>query len=106
MLDGQLMPQQMALIQSLSYQTAIASVCDGFVLDDEKFVAAFGRLAHEKAAEMSEEQKEYYDRHLLVVYGVLVGGDLAEIGDNPGEACGHAATLRADAELVEDLVFE
>jgi hypothetical protein len=106
MLDGQLTEQQIALLQSLAYQTAIASVCEGIVLDDEKFIAAFGRLAHEKEAEMSAEQKEYYNRHLLVVYGVMVGGDLADVAANPGEACGHAATIKADAAMLDDLVWE
>lgn len=106
LLEDKLTDHQFAGLQILAHQAAISSVCVGFELDDEKFMAKFSELAHESEAEMTAEQKQYFEQHLLVVYGILIGGELATAAENPGETCHEAAEARADPEFAEDVVWK
>ena len=90
LLEDALTPDQTTTLQLLAYQSAIANVCEGFDIDDAKFSAAFGTLAPVDAAKMSDAQKTYHDQHVLVVFGVLVGGEFGAIGDDPSVACDQA----------------
>ena len=78
----------------------------GFQLDDKKFVAAFEKLAPADAAKMSDAQKAYFDKHLLVIYGVLMGGELAAMAGDVSAACAQAAEFQADPEVAEIIVWK
>ncbi|WP_127595385.1 hypothetical protein [Nitratireductor alexandrii] len=105
LLEDKLTDDQFTGLQLLAHQAAIASVCVGFELDETRFLEKFGALAHESEAEMSDEQKQYFERHLLVVYGILIGGELATAAEDPGETCHEAAEARADPEFAEEQVW-
>jgi|GEM_PF-2963706 hypothetical protein len=106
LLEGALTPEQTATLQVLANQAAIAAVCEGFVLDDAKFQSAFEKLAPVDADKMTDEQKKYHDGHILVIYGVLVGGELAAMADDDGEACAVAAEAKADPDFADDMVWK
>lgn len=106
MLEGALNAEQTTTLQLLAHQAAIAASCDGFTLDDAKVAKAFDTLAHVDGDKLTAAQKDYHDKHLLVVYGVLVGGELAALSDNVGKACAAAAETRADPEFAAELVWQ
>lgn len=106
MVEGALTPDQVTQLQLIAYQAAIADVCEGFDIDGDKFAAAFETLAPVDAAKMSDAQKDYHDKHLLVIFGVLVGGELGGIAEDPAGACAQAAKDQADAELAPALVWQ
>ena len=105
LLEGALTPEQTTRLQLIAYQSAIADVCEGFDLDDAKFAAAFETLAPVDAAKMSDAQKAYHDQHILVIFGVLVGGELGAMAEDPAGACEQAAKVKADAETASELVW-
>ncbi len=106
MLENALTPDQVTVLQLVAHQAAVAAACDGFNLDEAKFTKAFDKLAPADAAKMTDAQKAYHDKHLLVIYGVLLGGDLAAMSDDVGAACANAAEFRADPEMAEILVWQ
>ncbi len=106
MLENALTPKQVTTLQLISHQAAIAAACEGFNLDEAKFTKSFDKLAPADAAKMTDAQKAYHDKHLLVIYGMLLGGDLAAMSDDVSAACANAAEFRADPEMAEILVWE
>ena len=106
MIDGLLNDAQIGHVQSLAYQAAVASSCEGFVIDAAKFGSAFEKLVHESEEDMTDEQKTYFEQHLLFVYGVFVGGELAHVAEDPGMACAMAMEAKADPEAADMLVWE
>lgn len=106
MADRLVSKQQFSQLSSIAHQAAIASVCDGFVLDEAKFSKQFEAVMVGDGEERTDEQKSYVQQHMLVVYGVLVGGSLAEIADDAGAACTAAETSKADTEFVEASVWQ
>lgn len=106
MLEGALSPEQITTLQLTAYQVAIASSCEGFQLDPAKFEKVFGTLAPEDAAKMTDEQRAYFDKHLLVIYGVLVGGELAAMQDDISKGCAEAAATRSDPAMADELVWQ
>jgi hypothetical protein len=105
LLENALSPDQTTTLQLVAYQAAIADACTGFQLDDKKFVAAFEKLAPADAAKMSDAQKAYFDKHLLVIYGVLMGGELAAMAGDVSAACAQAAELQADPEMKDIIIW-
>ena len=97
--DGQLSLEQEAHLNVIAYQSAVSAVCGGFVVDDAKFSKAFEKLDHIEAASMSEDEKRYHERHLMVVFGVAVGAFLADAASHEGEFCVDAEELRKDADF-------
>lgn len=91
-------PAQLNTLHIIAHQAAVAAVCSGFTLDEAKFTAAFGKLAPEGEAELTPEQKQYFERHLLVAYGAAFGGFLAEAATNTGGYCADAADESKDPE--------
>ena len=77
LVDDTLTAEQVVQMKLIAHQAAVAASCDGFKLSEEKFVAAFSKLAHMQEAGMNDAEKTYFVRHLLVTYGVLLGGALA-----------------------------
>jgi hypothetical protein len=106
MLEGALTGPQIAKLQFVAHQAAIAAVCEGFVLDPAKVTAAFDALAPADAAKMTDAQKEYHDGHILVIYGVLVGGEIAAMADDDGTNCAAAAETKSDPEFADELVWQ
>jgi hypothetical protein len=106
LLESALTPDQITTLELVAYQAAIASACDGFVLDPAKVEKAFATLAPADAAKMTDAQKAYHDQHLLVIYGILVGGELADIGNDISGACEKAGAAKADADFAEAIVWE
>jgi hypothetical protein len=106
MLEGSLTPPQIAKLQFVAHQAAIAAVCEGFVLDPAKVTAAFEALAPTDADKMNDAQKEYHDGHVLVIYGVLVGGEIAAMADDDGANCAAAADTKSDPEFADELVWQ
>lgn len=106
LIEGALTPEQTTKLQLIAYQSAIANVCEGFNIDAARFATAFEALAPVDAAKMSDDQRAYHDKHILVIFGVLVGGELSAIGDDPAAACEQAAADKADAELAPELIWQ
>lgn len=103
LLEGALDEKQTADLQVLAHQAAIAAVCDGFTLDDKKMEKAFEGLAPANADKLTAEQKDYHDKHLLVIYGILVGGELTAMTEG---ACELAAESKADPDFAEVMVWQ
>ncbi|WP_077962529.1 hypothetical protein [Ensifer adhaerens] len=103
LLEGALNTEQIATLQLIAHQAAIAAVCDGFVLDDKKVSKAFEGLAPAGADKLTAEQKDYHEKHLLVIYGILVGGELTAMSDG---ACKLAADSKADPDFAKEMVWQ
>ncbi len=105
-IDGKLTPEQFVQLKLMAHQAAVAAVCEDFKLSEKKFVAAFGQLAHEQEGEMTDAEKQYYERHLLVSYGTLLGGEVARAAPDPSGFCEAAREERKDPELAEHNLWE
>ena len=55
-------------------------------------------MKHDSEADMTAEQKEYYQNHLTFNYGVAVGLFLAEGSLDPAGFCAEATTQRNDPD--------
>lgn len=106
MLEGALTEQQADALQLIAYQVAAAATCDGVDLDPAKFEAAFATLTPIGADKMTDPQKAYFDKHLLVVYGVMVGGALAMFSDDTAAKCDIARAAKADPEMTKSMVWK
>lgn len=106
LLDGILTPAQTAQFNLLAYQVAVGNVCQGFVVDQNKFIKQFQSLTIQHDQKASTEQKDYHDKHLLTVFGIMVGGEMAALGDNLKDGCAHAQQLKTDPETAKDLVWQ
>ena len=106
LVDDKLTPGQVVQMKLIAHQAAVAATCDGFTLSEEKFVAAFSKLAHVQEADMSAEEKTYFERHLMVTYGVMLGGALAVAAPDPAGFCADAEEERGDPEFAAMSVWE
>lgn len=106
MLEGALTEEQADSLQLIAYQVAAAAACDGVDLDPAKFEAAFATLTPIGADKMTDPQKAYFDKHLLVVYGVMVGGALAIFSDDTAAKCDIARAAKADPAMTKNLVWK
>ncbi|YBV95028.1 hypothetical protein M1D80_03320 (plasmid) [Phyllobacteriaceae bacterium JZ32] len=106
LLDGILTKDQTVTLQLLAHQTAIANVCNGFTVDDGKFQKSFDTLAASNSDKMSDVQKDYFDKHLLVSFGILVGGEMAAIGKDPAGACKAAAEEKSNKDFANVMVWK
>lgn len=106
LLENALAPEQITTLQLVAHQAAIAAACDGFALDQAKFTKIFDQLAPRDAAKMSDAQKAYHDKHVLVIYGILVGGELAAMSEDLSGACAAAKDAKADPDMADVLVWE
>lgn len=104
--DDKLTPGQVVKMKIIAHQAAVAATCDDFTISEEKFLSAFSELAHEQEDEMSEAEKDYFERHLLVTYGVMVGGALAVAAPDPAGFCEDAAVDRAETDIDKMSVWE
>ena len=104
-IDHNLTDAQIVQLKLIAHQVAVASTCEEFELDEEKFIAAFDTMAHAKEAGMNEEEKQYFERHLLVSYGVMIGGALATAALDPSGYCENAETELAEAEPGDENVW-
>ena len=98
-IDEKLTPEQSRELVIIAGQAAAASICDGIELDEVKFKAAFAKLAHASEAKMSEEEKGYFEKHLMLVYGIAIGGFLADASADTGAYCAAAEAERKEPEF-------
>lgn len=105
-IDGKLTAEQATRLKMIAHQAAVASTCDDFELDEARFLEAFSMLAHEQEAEMSDAEKQYFERHLMVTYGVMVGGALSVAGLDPAGYCEAAESERAEAGDSDWMVWQ
>lgn len=105
MLDGALTPDQITKLNLLAHQVAIANACTDFKVDETKFTDAFETLKLPENAKATDVQQDYHGKHLLVVFGVLVGAELAAIGKDTGIACDHAREAKNDPEFAKTTVW-
>jgi hypothetical protein len=98
LLDGILSPAQHSEMNVLAYSSAVAGLCDGVSLDPDKFSKGMMTLEHEDKANMSVEEKEYFESHLTFSYGVAVGLYLAEGAMDQAGFCAAALAQRDDPE--------
>ena len=98
LIDGVLSPAQRSEMNSLAFSAAVASLCEGFDLNRDKFTTGMKTLEHENKAEMSAEQIDYFETHLTFNYGVAVGLYLAEGSLDQAGFCAEAAAHRNDPE--------
>ena len=94
-----LTPEQRSLMLQLAYDTAAANVCDGLFLNRDLVEQGFAGLTHTDAGTMSEEELTYYQRHLLVNYGVQIGIMLAEFSADEAAACADVMASLNDADV-------
>lgn len=106
LLNGILSPEQITTLNLLAHQVAVANACKGFEVDDKKFVDQFQTLTLDKDAKASAEQKDKHDKHLSVVYGVLVGGELASIANDEASACDAAQKEKENPEFKDVSVWK
>ncbi len=97
-LKQSLAPEQLASLHLAAYSAAAASACGDIELDDAKFTKHFERLAHKAEARMSPEQKTYFERQLMLAYGVAIGAFLAEAGQSPDAFCDEAKAFKAQSQ--------
>ncbi|MBC2885155.1 hypothetical protein H7Q97_07035 [Ochrobactrum sp. CM-21-5] len=105
MLDGMLAPEQITKLNLLAHQVAIADACTNFKIDQIRFTDAFQTLKLPEDLNATDVQRDHHDKHLLVVFGVLVGGELAAIGRNAGAACDQASKAKTDPEFAKSTVW-
>lgn len=106
LLEGALTPTQATKLQLIAHQAAIAASCDGITLDDAKVSKAFEELKPENEAQLKPEQIDYHEKHILVIYGILIGGELAAISDDVSDACAQAAKTKVDADFATQNVWQ
>jgi hypothetical protein len=92
-------PQRTALNQ-LAYHAAAANICEDLVLDRAKFSSGLAALEHADIVSLSDAELEYYQRHLMVNFGVAVGIMLAEHADNAAAFCEDAHAHMNDPDAV------
>jgi hypothetical protein len=97
-LKQSLAPEQLASLHLAAYSAAAASACGDLDLDEAKFTKHFERLAHKAEARMSPEQKVYFERQLMLAYGVAIGAFLAEAGQSPDTFCDGAKAFKAESQ--------
>jgi hypothetical protein len=98
LIDGVMSAAQRSELNTVAFSAAVASLCDGFSLDRDKFMKAMEFLKHEDMVSMSPEEVAYYEHHLMFNYGVAVGLYLAEGSlDQPG-FCAEAMAHHNDPE--------
>ena len=102
--DQKLSPDQTTQLIVIAHQAATASACEGFELDEEKFKGAFAKLAHASEAGMSADEKSYFEKHVMMAYGVAIGGFLADAAANTSAYCDDADEERKspDFQAVSD----
>ncbi len=106
LVDDKLTDEQVTTLRLIAHQAAVSAVCVGFIIDENKFSQAFGTLVHPADTEMSDAEKAYFDQHVLVIYGIMVGGALSSAAHDVSGFCAHAEEERADSELAGDLLWK
>jgi hypothetical protein len=97
--DGTLAPRQHARLNDLAHAAAVDSLCEGFNLDEAKFIAEFEQLAPDEIDSMSAEEVDYFEQHLLVNYGLVTGLFMAEGALDQAGFCEAAEEHRNDPEV-------
>jgi hypothetical protein len=84
----------------LAKQKALATACDEFTIEEEKYRAAMAVALEDVTKLTAESDANPALRKVLFGYGILLGGELAISAYNPASYCAAGHDLRA--ELAED----
>ena len=55
---------------------------------------------------LKPKQLDYYEKHVLLIYGILIGGELAAISEDMSDACAQAIRAKADPNFAADNVWQ
>ena len=96
--DGTLTPRQHVRLNDIAHAAAVDALCDGFNLDANKFKAEFAELEPDDKDNMSADEIDYFQKHLLVNYGLVAGLFMAEGALDQEGFCKAAEEDRNDPE--------
>lgn len=94
-----LTPQQTAKINNLAYQAAVTRICDGFELNEDRFMAALADATAKSDDKLPDEALVARHNFLLIDLGMRVGVFIAEGAANKDSFCSSASELKAQSEL-------
>lgn len=92
--QGYLTDEQQKTIQELAFATAASEVCEGFAVDQTKFVDSFKIFADEKFNALSADDQRQQERKILVLYGIATGLFSAEGLITKKDFCTAAESVR------------
>jgi hypothetical protein len=96
--EGILTPKQSAQLNNLAYAAAVARVCDGFTLDQKKFMEGLSAAVEPSVEELTEEQHIERGTAILIDLGMRVGIFMAEGNGDKADFCKEAAESKSDTE--------
>jgi hypothetical protein len=99
--EGLLDPAQVAGINSLAFESAVARLCEGFMLDDKKYAASVSKFVT-GGATLSEEEELQHLSAVMFTLGTAHGLFLAEGATKREEFCASATEQKADNEAVHN----
>ncbi len=94
-----LTPRQTAKVNNLAYQAAVTRICEGFDINEERFMSALADATTMPDAKLSNEALVARHNFLLVDLGMRVGVFIAEGAFNATSFCASAQELKAQSEL-------
>ena len=94
-----LTPQQTAKVNNLAYQAAVTRICEGFDLNEDRFMAALADATAKSDDKLPEDALVARHNFLLVDLGMRVGVFIAEGAVNKDSFCANAAELKAQSEM-------
>lgn len=98
-LEGVLTPQQLAVLNTLAYQAAVARVCDGFKLDQAKYAKGVNDIVLSNDDKLDDEQKLARHTNIILTLGTTYGLFLAEGNAKKDSFCTGAAGAKKDAQF-------
>lgn len=97
--EGILTPKQSAQLNNLAYGAAVARVCDGFTLDQKKFMTGLSEAVEPSVEGLTEEQHVERGTAILIDLGMRVGVFIAEGNEDKDDFCKSATEAKADTEV-------
>ncbi len=97
--EGILTPKQSAQLNNLAYGAAVARVCDGFTIDQKKFMTGLSEAVAPSAEGLTEEQHVERGTAILIDLGMRVGIFMAEGNEEKDDFCKAATESKADTEV-------
>jgi hypothetical protein len=94
-----LTPQQAAKVNNLAYQAAVTRICDGFDIDEARFMTALEDATSKSGDKLSDDALVARHNFLLVDLGMRVGVFVAEGAANQSSFCSNAREIKAQSEL-------
>lgn len=98
--EDQLGPKQTQLLDGVAFSLAQQAVCEDKPADHEQLAGDFDNLTRNLTADLTAEQAIYYQRHLLVNFGMRVGVLVAEGVRDRDVFCAPAPEF-SEVEVIE-----